>query len=301
MSLTNPVVETTQLKRWPFQRRPVARPGTALVFQASNGTLIKPGSPVTASDVSLRGLRVMYTVDTRTHAATFTTQLPSKNIALLFDVSVSFGWTVSDPLKVVQENVTDAPATCQHRLIQRLRPVCRDIEELDEAAAEQKLKREINEDIALKDHGLLITDVYVEVRSDAGALEIKREQFTQQGHLALHQDRVMFFQAILNSGNAIANILAHDPSKASEAATFIDSQLAADRRSALDAMKILLDGEQIRPGEIDDTVIAVVDRFRTIVAQPGISASAAGAAPALTQAVPSQPTAIDAADARDDA
>lgn len=268
MTLANPIVSTEILRRWPFQRRPVPPPGTTIVFQRSNGELVLPRAAMLASDVSLRGLREMHVVNMRTHESSFQTKLPSKNIALQFDVSVTYSWTVCDPVRVVQQQVVDAPTTCQKHLERLIRPVCRTVDEADEGKVEDKL-HSLPIPINLADHGLVVTAISFQVRSDAEVLELGREHFTQAGSLTLHQTRVDFFDKIVRNGTLVANIIAHDPGKAAEAAAFLDKQLENDRNATIEAMKILLEGgEHVHYGDLDDAVGAVIDRFRTIVARP---------------------------------
>lgn len=270
MSIINPIVATTELRRWPFQRRPVAPTGTELVFKKANGELLYRAGAMLASDVTLRGLREMYTVDVRSHSASFSAKLPSSNIALEFQVAVNYTWRVTSPPAVVREGVNNAPADCQALLIQRMRPICRAIAESEETRAELELNVALSAALPLTfaDRGLTITAVTVEVRSDAEVLGLGREKYTQTGTLALHQERVTFFQDIITSGSVYANILAHDPSKAEAAGEFIERQLESDRRATIEAMKVLIEGRMIAAGDADAAVVAVVDRFRRIVTEP---------------------------------
>lgn len=267
MTLANPIESTQQLRRWPFQRRPVAPAGTTIVFQRSNGDLVNPREAMLASDVSLRGLREMHVVNMRTHESAFKCTLPSRNIALQFDVTVRYSWHVGDPLRVVRQQVVDAPAACEKHIVRLIRPICRTVGEQDEAAVEDKLHA-LPSPLTLAEYGLVVTALSFEVRSDAEVIELGREHFTQAGNLTLHQTRVDFFDRIVRNGTLVANILAHDPGKAAEAAAFLDKQLVEDRRATLEAMKILIDGDSVHYGDLDDAVAAVIKRFGTIVEQP---------------------------------
>jgi hypothetical protein len=233
MSLINPIVETTKLSRWPFQRRPVAPTGTKLVFKRNTGDLLYRETSMLASDVSLRGLQEMYTVDVRTHGSSFRCQLPSRNIALQFDVTVGYSWRVADPLTLVTEGVHDAPSECQSYLTQLMRPICRGVEEHAEHEAERALNAAFTFDIQLDRRGLTIMGVTVEVRSDRDVLDLGREEHAQAGSLRLHKLRLDFFDQIVRNGTIVANILAQDPSKADEAANFLDKQLADNRHTAI--------------------------------------------------------------------
>jgi hypothetical protein len=254
---------------------------------------------MTASDLSLRGFRTMYTVDTRVHGARFQARFPSRNVALQFDVAVTHNWTVVDPELVVQHQVVDAPASCQAHLVKLLRPLFRRMDVLDEADAEQLVNDALVHSIRLSELGLMITNTSVEVRSDAEALGIKREQYTQTEHLGLHEERVRFFDRMSSIGNAAANILAADPEKAIEAATFLDGQLQRDKNVALEAMRVLLEGGGVVPGDLDGAVVAVVERFQSIVSPASGAVAGTGADPvpaALTRSASDVPGARAGAD-----
>jgi hypothetical protein len=282
MNLVDPILETTTLKRWPMARRPVAQPGTALVFQHANGTLSQPDAAVTASEVSLRGHRLVYTVDKRTHGSTFEQEFPSLRGAFRFKVSVTFAWQVENPVLVVQENVRNAPGTCELALAQRIQPVCRAIDVLDEVNAEAAIAQRLPTPIRIPNLGLIVTSIHVTVSSDAGAQGVDRQEWMQSKQFNLHEARVGFFDRMTRTGTAAARILASDPSKALEAERFLDEQLARDRQTAIDAMEVLLKSDQFRIGEFDDAVLAVVERFRSIL---GPSTGAATATPSIESTV----------------
>jgi hypothetical protein len=277
VSITNPVVSTEALRRWPFRRRPVAPTGTTLVLQTSNGELKVQNGPLLASDISIRGPQTLYTVDIRLHPATFVESLPSRNIALRFEVTVNYYWQVVDAKRVVELGDPDVPARCKQFLVPKLRSICRTIDPEDEVKAEQELAEALAGHHDLPDRGLRITDVTVAVRSDAGVIGQKRDEFEQQGSLSLHEQRLKFFDAIIRSGSIYANILAQDPSKAEEVGRFIERQLEADRRTTVEAMRVLVEGDAVRYGEMDDAVVAVVDRIKQMFTEPtSIAAIATG-------------------------
>jgi hypothetical protein len=124
-------------------------------------------------------------------------------------------------------------------------------------------------------------------------LDLGREEHAQAGSLKLHKLRLDFFDHIVRNGTIVANILAQDPSKAAEAASFLDKQLAENRHTAIEAMKVLLDGDAIRYGELDDAVGAVVERFRSIVTQPASIAQSATASAAAITVEPATPPDAD--------
>jgi hypothetical protein len=269
MSHGNPILGREELPRWPFRRRPIAQPGTTLVFQTSNGTLINPSFPVTSGDVSLRGLRVMFVVDLRPRGGAFQCKLPSRDAALEFDVAVNYTWLVREPITVVEQQVSDAQAECQAHLTRILRRVSRRIPAASPDAAEVAMTDELSGPVPMAGRGLEITAAAVEVRSDSNVIDIELEKFNQSGQLALHDQRVRYFADVLKHGGVAmaANILAQDPAKAAEAAQFMVGLSEKDQRVALDAMKIIIDGDQVRIGELDDAVRAVVERFQSIVSR----------------------------------
>lgn len=291
--MSNPLLNKKELRRLPFQRRPVAEPGTRLVFQMSSGQLVSPDHPFTSGDVWWRGPRTVYVVDSRPHSASFECTLPCAGDALHFDASITYTWTAYAPVTVVREKVENPPADCRGHLIQRMRKVSRQYPALNIAAAERAVSLDTDGSIDLDERGLRITNVTVELRLDPAQAPIAKDleiaslrqrlaeeeergkaaisRIAQESDLKLHEVRTKFYTDILSSGPAsmAGNLLAQDPTKAAEAADFMLGLWQRDQEVALKAMKVILDSDQLRAGEIDGAVSAAVDSFTALVTQAG--------------------------------
>jgi hypothetical protein len=74
-------------------------------------------------------------------------------------------------------------------------------------------------------------------------------------------------------------MLAQDSDKIAEAAEFMVSVERQDRDLAIRAMKVLVDSDQLRIGELDPSVAAVVKRFTALISD--VADRIAGGSPAL--------------------
>jgi hypothetical protein len=118
--MPGPILNTIELKRLPFSRRPIAQPGTILVFQMPDNQLIAPQPPYTSGETWWKGPRLAYVVDNRPHGAVFTCKLPAAGDALHFEATVRFAWRVNNPVEVVREQVEDPEAEGETFLTQIL-------------------------------------------------------------------------------------------------------------------------------------------------------------------------------------
>ncbi|MEQ4302616.1 hypothetical protein ABNF97_14655 [Plantactinospora sp. B6F1] len=291
--IRGPVLERKELRRLPFQRRPIAEPGTRLVFQMSSGQLVAPAHPYTTGDVWWRGPRAVYVIYTSPQPAYFTCTLPCAGDTLFFDAAVRFSFAVSDPVSVVREQVSDPIADCRRYLMDPLRAVTRKFTAMQPEAAERAIRSMLAEAPTDLANGLRITDLRVELTINAEQgqlakdLEIQtlRQQLAmrtetdrivltklnQDAELARHQERAAFHERLLSGGGAAlaGSIVAQDPTKATEAAKFMMSLYDQDQKLAVEALKVIMDGDQIRLGEMDSAVQAVVERFKGMISQGG--------------------------------
>jgi hypothetical protein len=322
---TNPILRTEQVRRLPFRRRPVAEPGTTLVFQTAAGELVCPAYPYTAGDVWWRGPRLVHIVDVGPHRSAFTEKVPAQGDVLHFDATVEFDWRVADAAAAVRDRVSDASSICRGFLSGEVRKISRQWPAMDSALAETALNNRFGQSHLDVQSGLRISNVSVALRLDPAQVpvaqnialsalkqqlaeveaagEARVNRINQDADLARHKERVDFFSAMISQGlpSMVGNILAQDPTKASEAAGFMANLWEKDQKIALDAMKVILDGDQVRLGEIDGAVAAAVSRFTDIVASAG---ARFGAAPMLGDAatggqggqpaLPAQPASVPA-------
>ncbi len=257
---TNPILGREELRRFPFPKRPVAQPGTALVFQTSNGGLVAPAYPAVSGDVTLGRFRVAYTVDVTPHKASFSYQAPSRDAALKFNVKVSYSWQVTAPVTVVRQRIDSPTVHCEQYLNQDMRLLCRDIDIDDDAAAEAAIRRAFPPDrkIPLPDVGVTISGIFAEVYADDLVVQGGRTRHSQKLDMEQRETRTRFFDELVRTNDGAAVMLADDPSKTAEAYAYIDSQLRSNRQATLDAMKVVLDGGYLQPGDLDPAVRAIV-------------------------------------------
>lgn len=291
--MTNPVLSRQALRRLPFQRRPVADPGTTLVFQRANGQLVAPAHPYTTGDIWWRAPRAMFVVDTSPHAESFTCDLPCGGDALYFQAEVSFTWSVHRPEIVVDNNISDAAADCQGHLIAAMRAVTRKFRPHASEQAETAVNAELFQVPADLLSGLRITGVSVALRLDPDQLDLARklqiaaleqqlaetrvrgqaeiDKINQDAELERRQERAEYYSTVFAQGSLgiAGSMLAQDPSKVAGAAEFMVSVEQQDRDLAIRAMKVLVDSDQLRIGELDPAVQAVVKRFTALVTEVG--------------------------------
>ncbi|MFY1689501.1 hypothetical protein [Plantactinospora sp. WMMB782] len=293
MVIRGPVLERKELRRLPFQRRPIAEPGTQLVFQMSSGQLVAPRHPYTTGDVWWRGPRAVYVIYTSPQPAYFTCTLPCAGDTLFFDAAVRFSFSVADPVSVVREQVSDPIADCRRYLMEPLRAVTRRFTAMQPEAAERAIRSTLAETPIDLANGVRISDLRSELTINAEQGEIARnleiqtlrqqlamrtetdritlDKLNQDADLARHQERAAFHERLLSGGGAAlaGSIVAQDPTKATEAANFMISLYEQDQKLAVEALKVIMDGDQIRLGEMDSAVQAVVERFKGMITQGG--------------------------------
>ncbi|MEV0153949.1 hypothetical protein AB0H57_09445 [Micromonospora sp. NPDC050686] len=289
----NPVLSREELSRLPFRRWPVPRQGTRLVFEKPDGELVAPRHPYTAGERWWRGPRALYVVDVTEHAERFTCTLPCSAGALHFDAVVDYSWLVTEPETVVREQEANPAAHCERFLRERLRTVAKRFTALDSHRAEEAIRDDLPAVGVDVGRGLRVSGLQVEltINAEQKALaseleiealrqrvellkqegEITRTKLAQEADLARHRERSEYFAGLLAGGGAaLAGVIAaEDPSKANEAVRFMVDLYAKDQQLAIDALKVISDGGQLRLGDLDDAVTAAVRRFQAIVGPAG--------------------------------
>jgi hypothetical protein len=279
--MSNPVIDTIELKRLPFARRPIAEPGTVLVFQMPDNRLVAPEPPYTMGETWWKGPKQAYVVDNRPHGAVFTCRLPAAGDAVFFDATVRFRWRVSDPITVVRERVEDPEAEGETYLAQNLPVITRRHEYHVPADVEADIARSVGgRTLQLKQRGIDIDDVHVQLRIAADRLEvfagIKAAPHEQQLKLLqakyeeeLHAIKRQRMNEIVSRGpeTLYAFILQEDPTRGMEVVAQMQAMADREKQRAIEAIKVLIDGEEIRVGELDGAVADAVNGFRNILGQ----------------------------------
>ncbi|MFI5932217.1 hypothetical protein [Actinoplanes sp. NPDC051494] len=297
-----------ELKRLPFQRRPIADPGTTLVFQMPDNQLVTPQYPYTTGETWWRGPKAAYVVDIRPHGASFTCQLPAAGDAVFFQATVNYTWSVAEPVTVVSQQVLTPEADCQAYLFQVLPRVTRRHEYGKPAAAEEELQKWLTgRPLDLAGRGLRIDNVYAHLRisaeqitalADLSVASVERERdldrARRDAELSMLAERATIerqaarqeqMDAIIGGGpeRLYAFVLQQDQTKGLEVVGQMAAMADREKQRALEAMKVLIDGGEIRVGELDGAVAAAVGNFRAILGQynaPGAELPAADKADA---------------------
>ena len=289
--MTNPITRRQELSRLPLQRRPVADPGTTLVFITRRGELVGAEHAFTTGEVWWRGYRAVYTVDTRPHGESFTCRLPAKGDALYFDATVTYNWLVQDATTVVRDQVTDAAGSCREYLIKEMRRICRRVDPINGDPVEQAerlIDIELGQTGIRLANGLSIGSLHAALNLDPdqagiakdlliGTLVHQREEMTarsnsgvedirQSGDLRRKRERIEFYEELVGN-KMLANVLAEDPGKATEIVQLTFSMEQQKRDKAIQAMQVIIDGGHLQIGDLDPAITAVVSQFTSLVSQ----------------------------------
>ena len=289
--MSNPILGRQELSRLPLQKRPIADPGTTLVFVTRRGDLVGVEHAYTMGEFWWRGPRAVYTVDIKPHGESFSCRLPAKGDALHFDAAVTFDWLVHDATTVVRDQVTGAADSCQEYLVKEMRRICRKVDPINGDPAEQaerKIDAELGQTRIRLANGLCIVSLHAALSLDPeqaviakdlmiGQLRHKRDEMTVRGHddiedikqtgdLRRKRERIEFYEELVGS-KLLANVFAEDPTKATETVQLIFSMEQQKRDKAIQAMQVIIEGGHLQIGDLDPAITAVVSQFTSLIAQ----------------------------------
>jgi hypothetical protein len=289
--MTNPILDRLEIRPLTI-RQQLLDPGTMLVFQLPGNRLEAPPQGFSITDMLKKRPKFAYTIDVRSHGASFECQLPAKGDAVFFSATVNYTWVVSDPVQVVSQQVSNPEGDCYAYLYQVLPQITRRHDFEQPAAAEEDLRRtRAGRTLELPHRGLRILDVYMHLRiSDdqrdkvAQLTSISVEQrlkmtqtrneaevaaLSQQKELELQAERQRTMEALVKGGaeKMYAFVIQQDQTKGLDVISRMEALADRDKQRALDAMKVLIDGGEIRLGELDGAVAAAVAGFRAILGQ----------------------------------
>lgn len=303
--MVEPILDKLELRRLPFQRRPIAQPGTTLVFQMADGQVVAPVHPYTTGETWWRGPKWAYVVDLRPHGATFEVELPSSAAAVYFAATVSYSWTVHDAAALVTGAVADPEAHCRGHLERRLPALTGRHAPLRIAEAERDLYDVLGRHPIDLPHGLRIQGLHVRLRMDADQAALAKEQeigklrqelaerdaegdgvlkrIRQRTDLELERERQTHYLGTVGGGREamMALVIAQHPDKAPQILDTMINLTEREEQRTLEAIKVLIDGGEIRIGELDGAVSAAVGRISAILGK-GLTPDrqlAAGGAP----------------------
>jgi hypothetical protein len=287
--MAEPIIDKLELRRLPFQRRPVAEPGTTLVFRMPDGRVVAPQHPYTAGETWWKGPKWAYVVDVRPHGASFTCELPSSAGAVYFTATVSYSWIVYDAARVVAGNIGDPEGGCRGYLVRQMPSITGGFEPLDTSAAERGLHQFLGARPIDLDDGIRIRDLHFQLRMDGDQAALAkdweigklRQQIAERDAVGenkvkgIHQDyeltrqtqRQGHYAGSVSGGRdaMMALVIAQDPDKAHDILNTMIGLSDRDEQRTLEAIKVLIDGGEIRLGELDGAVKAAVERIGTIL------------------------------------
>jgi hypothetical protein len=108
----NPILLIEELRRFPLRGARVPSGRTALVFRSSAGRLSSPPGGYTAGEMLWRGPRVVYQVDLAPHPVQLEWDLGGASGRNRTTVVVTARWSVSDPVAIVAQRISDVRAIC---------------------------------------------------------------------------------------------------------------------------------------------------------------------------------------------
>jgi hypothetical protein len=306
--LSNPILGRQDFSRLPLQRRPVADPGTTLVFVTRRGELVSAENAYTMGELWWRGPRAVYRVDTTRHGQSFDCRLPARGDVLHFDAQVSFSWSVQDASAVVRDQVTSGEVGCRDHLIKEMRRICRRVDPMEREPAERAeraIHAELGQSKIVLPNGLCIDDLHVVLSLDPeqasiakelliGTLRQQRDVMSTRGHddienikqtgeLRRKRERIAFYEDVVGN-KLLANVLAEDPAKAAETVQLIFSMEQQNREKAIQAMQVIIDGGHLQIGDLDPAIAAVVSQFTSLVSH--VSSTIAGTPQAASRILP---------------
>lgn len=110
----NPILYIEELRRLPLAHSRVPAPGTSLVFRTRKGRLVAPAGGYTAGEMFFLGPRTGYQVDTAPHGFTAAFEVGPAV------VEIEGSWTVTDPVAVVANRISDLEYACTTELRERI-------------------------------------------------------------------------------------------------------------------------------------------------------------------------------------
>lgn len=315
--MSNPIINRLEIRPLAI-RRQLLDPGTMLVFQLPDNTLEAPPQGFGPGEMIKKRPKAAFTVDVRAHTASFECRLPAKGDAVFFSATVNYTWMVGDPVRVVSHQVTNPEGDCWAYLMQVLPQITRRHEFEHPAAAEEDLQRtRAGRTLELAQRGLRILDVYMHLRisdeqrdkvAELAAISVEQRlamsrtrneadlaALAQQRELERQAERQATIEALVRGGadKMYAFVIQQDQTRGLDVISRMEALADRDKQRALGAMKVLIDGGEIRLGELDGAVAAAVSGFRAILGEytaeqrPPITAESSIGKP--SGAVPTQP------------
>jgi hypothetical protein len=227
-----------------LEPREAAEPGVALVLLRDTVGLQAVRQPrlLTAGELLFGRIRRIYRVDMTEHKLEWQSWLHSQGDAWVLLAHVQLRCRVSDPVRVVQENVRDAYGVMEPLLAERMRGTIEGYGLQARAEAERAITRDLRQDAHLSEFFELR---WVGVRLELDETVMARKRTSMD---------FAFYMEHLQKGDwaAMGLQLAHDPNAIDGVVGVILQQRKAVADLQLDALKAYLDhgamaGYQLEP------------------------------------------------------
>lgn len=172
----DPITEVINLPAWkPWIPVPTPVAGEALVFEGSGVplTTIAYGERLSAGEARWGRLQKAYRVRLGSYAFSFTYDVPCKGDVYTFQARVDVTCVITNPARVVSENIRNVQAALQSEIEQFLRRIGRTYEAQEGGAAEAQIHAEAPSTVFFE--GFQVTRFVVELRLNEktrGQLEV---------------------------------------------------------------------------------------------------------------------------------
>jgi hypothetical protein len=230
----DPIMGERELSRFSIlEPREAAEPGVALVLLQDGSGLqaIRGTRRLTAGEILWGRIRRIYRVDMTEHALEWQSWLNSEHDEWVLLAHTQLRCVVSNPQRVVEENVRDAYRVLEPLLAERMRETAAEYGFRDRGKAEQMITSSLRQHSNLSEF-FNLRWIGVRLYLDQTVMEQKRRSL-ESGFYLDHLKKGRW--------SALALQLAHDPGAINTVVQQIMQQHGADMALQLEALKVYLD------------------------------------------------------------
>jgi hypothetical protein len=300
---------------------PILRAGAAVVFSKADGSVVDLRRQLTWMEALSGRYKTMYEVDVarqRCWMVTDRDDLPTRDDRFYFVGDVCMEWQVTEPDKVVKEQVRDGRPYVMQRIMKLMRDVSRQYEITECERAEREINQLVDSPIRIRDYGLTVRHISARVSLDQAARIYLQEQtgidrdkdLQERGHgrdlLALTHEHGLEAErrrAVMNGVQGefglIVQHLRHHPGEAMQVLQLmhqrqqeLEQRRQASFASSTEMFAKLVDEGHIQAADIQDIVKQVLNNTLNVVAgtpdPPHAVLGGAGALPANQGSQPGQ-------------
>ncbi len=278
-----PIIRKEAITLHLFRPRPAPEPGVALVLFREGHPMVTlwPGSRLTSGEARWGNYKTAYHVDISEHSFKLVCALPCQGDAFEFRTEADVAYQVSDPVRIVERNITDARAVLEPLILATMRKVSREYMVEQSAAAEKALAERVRAESQKYDTGLKLIRFVVklsledEARNHIRQLkQIERSKTLEREQAVLDkqrdtidmerkQMRMDFYSPMIREGQwqLLALQLANHPEDVASVAQLISQQRQLERDNQLRALKIMLDEDALEGFQMEAASRRILERF----------------------------------------